>query len=302
MNFRWIFLLLMAFSVQAQSGIEGFLRPSDSLNKTRRNGVFIGQALIAAGTYSALHGLWYKDYEKSGFHFINDSEEWLQMDKAGHAFSTYTLSRMSNDLYAWSGMSRNNRIILSSLTGFAFVSAIEVFDGYSAEWGASPFDIAANAAGSLLYAGQELLWDEQRITMKYSFHSTPYASARPGTLGSSYNEQMVKDYNGQTYWLSVNLNSFLKTETIPDWLNVAVGYGAEGMITGSEFPPANQVFLPEKTRVRQYYLSLDADLTRIKTKSHLLKTVFSAVNCVKIPFPTLEINGRGKAVFRGFYF
>ena len=47
-------------------------------------------------------------------------------------------------------------------------------------------------------------------------------------------ERMLKDYNGQTYWLSANLKSFFQGSNIPAWLNVAVGYGADGMFGGFE--------------------------------------------------------------------
>jgi hypothetical protein len=60
---------------------------------------------------------------------------------------------------------------------------------------------------------------------KFSFHTTQY-QYRPNVLGSSLAEQMLKDYNGQTYWLSVNLHSFYKGSKIPKWLNLAIGYGA----------------------------------------------------------------------------
>jgi hypothetical protein len=74
-------------------------------------------------------------------------------------------------------------------------------------------DIIANASGTALFVSQELLWKEQRITPK--FHTTQYAQYRPNVLGSSLAEQMLKDYNGQTYWLSVNLHSFYKGSKIP---------------------------------------------------------------------------------------
>ena len=45
---------------------------------------------------------------------------------------------------------------------------------------------------------------------------------------------MLKDYNGQTYWLSANLKSFFPGSNIPPWLNVAIGYGADGMFGGFE--------------------------------------------------------------------
>ena len=38
---------------------------------------------------------------------------------------------------------------------------------------------------------------------KFSFHQTKFASQRPETLGASLNEQILKDYNGQTYWFVV---------------------------------------------------------------------------------------------------
>jgi hypothetical protein len=53
------------------------------------------------------------------------------------------------------------------------LTAVEVLDGFSSEWGASSGDIIANA--SALLVSQELLWKEQRITPKFSFHTTQYA-------------------------------------------------------------------------------------------------------------------------------
>ena len=145
------------------------------------------------------------------------------------------------------------------------------------------------------------MWDEQRIIPKFSFHTTPYAAVRPNVLGSSLQEQILKDYNGQTYWLSINMYSFCKEAKIPKWLNLAVGYGAEGMITGNE-AFVNTIFLPESKRYRQFYFSFDADLTKIETKSHFLKTFFSVFNTVKIPSPTFEINGKGTFKFHYIYF
>ncbi|NUY82092.1 DUF2279 domain-containing protein [Flavobacterium sp. MAH-1] len=300
--FFGLFLFLVTTSALAQNGLDGFLKPADSLNVGRRNGVIIAESVFAVGTYAALNQLWYADYDRSDFHFINDNAEWMQMDKVGHVFSTYHLSNQSANLFKWSGMSQRKSSIYGAATGFAFVSAIEIFDGFSQEWGASTGDLAANATGTLLFIGQELLWKEQRITPKFSFHKSPYASVRPDVLGSTMTEQIFKDYNGQTYWLSANVHSFFKqSKIIPKWLNVAFGYGATGMVTG-ENDPVNLVFLPEKGQLRQYYFSLDADLTKIRTNSHLLKTLFSVVNTIKIPAPTIEVNGHGDVKFRPLYF
>lgn len=284
----YTFLFLVVFQIGfCQSKPTHFFKPSDSLNLKRQNTVVITEAILATGTLVGLNQVWYADYPKSDFHFINDNSEWLQMDKAGHLFSSYHLGRFGAEMLQWSGTTKKNQLLYGAGLGFAFLTAVEVMDGYSSEWGASSGDIIANAAGTALYVSQELIWKEQRITPKFSFHSTKYAGLRPSVLGSSFSEQILKDYNGQTYWLSINLSSFTKGSKIPKWLNVALGYGAEGMLTGNkENTFSNIVYNPK--RIRQLYLSLDVDLTKIKTNSHFLKTVFSVFNTVKIPAPTIE--------------
>ena len=288
-------------SSEAQSKLESFLTPSDTLNKNRQNTVIITEAALASATLIGLNQVWYADYPKSDFHFINDNDEWLQMDKIGHFYSAYHLGRFGAEALNWSGASPKKQLIYGAGLGFAFLTAVEVLDGYSAEWGASSGDIIANATGTALYVSQELLWKEQRITPKFSFHTTSYAKLRPDVLGNSLNEQILKDYNGQTYWLSANLHSFAKQSKIPRWLNVAFGYGAEGMISGNN-QNENPDSLQNPVRLRKIYLSFDVDFTKINTKSHFLKTVFSVFNTIKIPAPTLEYTANKGFKAHLFYF
>jgi len=285
----------------AQNQFQDFLTPSDTLTIPRRNSIVIAEAVGLGGALVGLNQLWYKDYKKSDFHFKNDNADWLQMDKAGHAFSAYHIGRFGAEALEWSGASKKNQLLYGSTLGFAFLTTVEVMDGYSAEWGFSWGDVAANASGTVLYVGQELLWKEQRIVPKFSFHRTPYAGARPEVLGSTFSEEILKDYNGQTYWLSVNIHSFFKESKIPKWLNLAVGYGGEGMITADD-ALVNTIFLPEKERTRQFYISFDVDLTKIQTKNHFLKTLFSVFNTIKVPAPTLEFRELGGVKGRILYF
>lgn len=294
-------MMLFASYTYSQNNLESFLKPSDSLNLSRKKTVIIAESTFTAATIIGLNQMWYADYPKSDFHFINDNNDWLQIDKMGHVFSAYHLGNASKNALEWSGISKKNQIIYGATYGFAFLTAIEVMDGYSAEWGASIGDLIANATGSALLISQEMLWKEQRITPKFSFQTTEYAAQRPNVLGKSLNEQILKDYNGQTYWLSANLYSFDKQSKIPKWLNLAIGYGAEGMISGKEnFSDPNITNQPR--RYRQFYISLDADLTKIKTKSHLLKTFFSVFNTIKIPAPSVEITSNGLINFHCLYF
>jgi len=285
----------------AQNSFENFLKPSDSLNKKRQNFVFITEVVLASGALIGLNQLWYADYPKSNFHFINDNSEWLQVDKVGHFYSSYHIGRFGAEALNWSGTSKKNQLIYGASLGFVFLTAVEVMDGFSEEWGASMGDVIANASGTALFVSQELIWKEQRIIPKFSYHKTQYSNYRPDVLGSTVPEQILKDYNGQTYWLSTNLYSFNKGSKIPKWFNLAFGYGAEGMITGNN-ENSSPILVPKPERFRQFYLSLDVDLPKIDTKSHFLKTIFSVFNTVKIPAPTIEYSAHGGFKFHALYF
>jgi len=298
--FKLFFILCFVNVASAQLTPPSFWQASDSLHKPRRNFVAITETSLAAVTLVGLDRIWYADFPRSSFHFINDNNEWLQMDKAGHVFTSYYVGDIGAKVLKWSGVSKKNQLIYGATLGFGFLTAVEVMDGFSAEWGASFGDILANGLGTGLYVGQELVWDEQRIKLKYSFHQTRFAEIRPNKLGNGFLEEVLKDYNGQTYWLSANVHSFFKQSKIPKWFNVAFGYGAEGLIAGTE--KTQLEILPTQQRYRQFYLSLDIDLTKIKTNSTFLNSLFSVINFIKIPAPTLEINSLGKMKFHAIYF
>lgn len=293
--------LLVFQSILAQNSIDTFFTPSDSLNKKRQKSVYISEAVLASATLVGLNQLWYADYPKSKFHFINDNADWMQMDKFGHSYSSYQMGRFGAEALNWSGVSKKNQLIYGASLGFVFLTTVEVMDGFSSEWGASMGDVFANASGTALYVSQELIWNEQRITPKFSFHTTEYANYRPDLLGNSLQEQILKDYNGQTYWFSVNFYSFAKKSKIPKWLNLAFGYGAEGML-GENDAKNHLILATKQENYRQFYLSLDLDLTKINTKSLLLKTIFSVLNTVKIPAPALEYSSHTGFKFHSLYF
>ncbi len=258
----------------------------------------ISQSSLAALTLVGLNQLWYADFERSKFRTTNDNSQWLQMDKLGHVYASYQLGRLGAESLNWAGVSEKDQLIYGATLGLSFLTAVEVFDGFSQEWGFSWGDMLANAGGTVLYVGQGLLWKEQRIALKYSFSNTDFAPLNPNKLGNGLTEEFLKDYNGQTYWLRFNLNSFLKTNFIPNWLNLALGYGANGMLTGKD----DNLLFPNQDRYRQFYLSFDIDLTRIKTNSNLLKTLFSIFNTIKVPIPTLEFNGKNDLKAYYIYF
>ena len=302
-----IFSLLLVFTIalnldsqiQAQQKTPFFQR-SDTLNKKRRTAVYVTEAALATVTLIGLNELWYSQYPRSSFKSLNDNSQWMQMDKFGHIFSSYYIGKMGMDALAWAGETKKNQLLYGATLGFVFLTTIEVLDGFSEEWGFSTGDIMANALGTGLLVGQEVLWDEQRIQMKFSFMTTEYAQNDPEKLGENTIEQILKDYNGQTYWLSFNLRSFFRESKIPKWFNVSIGYGANGLPEGS----LDYSTLPPQPieSYRQLFTSVDVDLTKIPTNSGFLKTMFNVFNFVKIPAPTVEYRTNGTWKFYFLYF
>jgi uncharacterized protein YfiM (DUF2279 family) len=262
--------------------------------------------LLAAGSttaYSAtlvgLHQLWYKEQARTGFHFFDDNAEWKQVDKVGHLYTTYHISRLGTQALHWAGLPPGKAAILGGITGLVFQTPIEVLDGFSAAYGASWGDVAANTAGAVLYVGQQLWWREQRIHPRFSFRPTSLAPLRPNMLGKNLPEQSLKDYNGQTYWLSFDVKPWLGTQSrFPDWLNLSLGYGAQNMVYATDAVNRKQGF----HSYRQYYLSFDVNFTRIPTRSRLLRSLFFVLNTIHVPTPALEFNRERGLVFHPLYF
>lgn len=296
--FIFYLLLIIPTTIFSQD-TTSFFQKSDTLNKKRRNAVYISEAVGASIALTGLNQLWYADYDRSNFHFINDNSSWMQMDKFGHVFSSYYIGKMGMDALDWAGESKKNQLLYGATTGWVFLTAVEILDGHSEKWGFSTGDILANTLGTGLLIGQELLWDEQRIQLKFSFQTSEYAELNPGKLGENTIQQIFKDYNGQTYWFSFNIWSFFKESNFPKWLNIAVGYGADGLLNGT--PDSN---IPPKTNdtYKQFLTSIDVDLTKIKTNSPFLKTVFNVFNFVKIPAPAIEYRGNGDIKFHALHF
>jgi hypothetical protein len=286
---------------------------SGQISKPDKKRIWIvggSQAALWTGSFMALNKAWYADYPKESFHFFNDWDEWQQMDKAGHAWSSYQLSRLSGDMWRWTGIKDKKAIWLGGISGVAYLSIIEILDGFSAEWGFSTGDMLMNIAGAGLYVSQELGWKEQRIQLKMSYYPYSYDPQDKDRalelFGESTAEKILKDYNAQTYWLSANIHSFFPDSRIPRWLNLSLGYNARVMLGGTENiwtdEAGNTIDRTEVERYRRFFLSVDVDLTRIRTRSKFLRSVFSVVNMVKVPAPALEWDSRGN--FRGhlFYF
>lgn len=249
-----------------------------------------GASSAYLGSMIALDQLWYSDFEQTPLHSFDDASQWLQMDKVGHLTTSYQLGKAGHAALRWAGVSDQSARILGGSFGFLYLGGVELLDGKSSEWGFSWSDLGANALGSAAFIAQDAIWNEQRIQFKYSYQKSPYAKYRPEVLGSSASERWLKDYNGQTYWASIRVADFLREDhPWPDFLCVSIGYGADGML-GAENNPLfsdNNTLLPYFERQRQFYLSLDLDLSSFASNRKVLRALLNTFGFIKIPAPTL---------------
>ncbi len=283
-----VLIFLLTFHSKAQTV------DTTQVNKKRLTTFIVGSTVVYSATLVGLSELWYSQSGRQDFTWFNDNNEWKQVDKMGHFFSAYYFSYSTSKALQWTGVQPKKADWIGAVTGFAIMLPIEILDGYSEAYGASSGDLLANALGAGFFYGQSALWKEQRIYPKFSFHRTEYAPLRPDVLGDNAISEMLKDYNGQTYWLSVDMDKFVR---FPTWLNLGVGYGAEGMVYATD----EENELNGYHAYRQFYFTLDFDLTAIKTRSKVLKTILFFANMIKLPSPTIQFSSNGTR-FYAFYF
>ncbi len=66
----------------------------------------------------------YLDYPQSGFHTINDWENWMQMDKVGHATVSYVVGQSGYDAFKWSGWDEKKAVWYGGMVGFTYLTKI----------------------------------------------------------------------------------------------------------------------------------------------------------------------------------
>ncbi len=284
-------------------------------NWKRTVGISAAATLAYTASMYNLNRFWYSNFERSSFHFYNDWGEWNQMDKVGHFWTAYTESLYMARLYKWAGVPHKKAAWIGGMLGWTYQASIELLDGFSERWGASMSDVAFNTLGSALFVAQELLWEEQRIKAKFSFHFKNYDNFDPLTqervddlFGVNLSERILKDYNAQTYWVSFNPFHFSPNSQsrFPKWLDIAVGYGVEDIFGGfeNEWTLEDESLIDRKyiKRQRQYYLSVAIDWNKIHTGSKVADILLRALNIFKLPAPSLQLDNEGQIRFYPIYF
>ena len=301
MGKKVISLLILTFFILNYIIAQDTLNHSSDVQKNALIISLISGSAFFSGAISSIS--YFKNDEPCGFHFINDNKGYLQTDKLKHSYGSYIASNIGYQVLLNAGVKKKSALLLGGTMGLLILTPKEIFDGFSKDGGFSWGDMLADGAGSALFVGQELLFGKQIANYKFSFSRSKYARQANGFLGRNLLQSFFQDYNGHTFWLSINANKiFLKTK-LPDWVNLAAGYSANGMFGEFEnIDSFNGVDIPETRRYRQYLFSFDIDWSKIKTRSGFLRTIFKGMNYIKVPFPAFEINSLGKLKGYWIYF
>ena len=236
--------------------------------------------------YQTLQKPWWSG-EKSDFHVINDwwGNYAMEVDKAAHALAAQSTALTATWSYEWAGMSRRQALFWGGVTGLATLTQVELLDGYTRKYGFSSGDCAANVAGAFWPLAQDLWRPLQVLTFKMSYHTARFESGTAPNL--------LEDYSRQTYWLALDVNGVLPRSARrywPDWLGVAVGYGVD-----------NAFARDRSDRVREFYLALDLDPTRLPIGNGSLARILAPLHYVHLPAPAIRIRDDGMKFFALYF-
>jgi len=258
----------------------------------------VGSAVAATviGLHINQSNAWWSGQRRS-FHFVEDWQSALQVDKLGHTFGSYIMSYAFSESLIASGFSWDDATIYGASLGLLYQTYVETEDGFARDWGFSPTDWYADAFGAMFFVAQHYIPFLQNITPKWQFVPSEWTGKpiinRPRTF--------IDDYNSSTFWWSFDVYNMLPKESKkywPPWLSVAVGYGGDAI--DAVVDPTQP---PDQLGLRRYIVGLDLNLVRLLPEGPSFWNWFrQTLNCIKLPMPSVEFSKTGTRFYMFYPF
>ncbi|MBL7976975.1 MAG: hypothetical protein JNN12_01445 [Bacteroidetes Order II. Incertae sedis bacterium] len=240
------------------------------------------------GILALLWQLWYADYPLTGFHWHNDWGNWAHMDKLGHFLTSKSIATIIGTyLVEDLNLPRRKAGWVAALAGGMGNSQLELLDGISEEWGASPWDLMFNFTGGAIGGLKIAEPDKTKgLDFKISYHPSPqYDPKLSKSFLLRYGGNFLKDYEGETQWVIIRPQYWVKhgpVSKLPRWFGLALGYGAENIPKARKENPDEHV--PE------WYFALDVDVRHlIPLKTKFAKRFADIAFVIKLPTPTVRL-------------
>ena len=285
MNLKSLFILpfLVSFSLS--------LFAQQDTNKVNKGKIFLVSSslgLALTGSYLYIEKSWWAD-KQIPFHFDDgmDLKYALNVDKAGHFMGGIVATDYFSSSMEWAGMNEKKSLWYGAFFGSGLQLAIEMKDAYAPYWGFSKWDLALGSTGSFWPVAQYYNDNLKAVNFKFSYykHSNIYwdLDRQRGKKINKYAWQ--DDYPNQTYWITFDINHFIKTCCWPDWLNVAIGFGLDD----------TQYLNKDNTKIggnNEWYIALDYDIPKMfeKWNSPTGKKIKHLFNYFHFPAPTIRIS------------
>jgi hypothetical protein len=251
----------------------------------------VAMASVYTGLVVGLHinqnNAWWKD-DSGDWHVVEDIEYARGLDKLGHIYSGYFTSTVCNDLLVECGFDAESSTLIGAGMGLAYMTYVEIEDGFATNWGFSPSDAASNVVGVGLFVLQHYAPFFQNFTPRWSYVPAEWTGER------TINERpktFIDDYNSTTFWLACNVNNLLPKSAEPywpDWLMFSVGYGIRNYaVTNPDGTPVGVT--------RRFLFGLDYNWSKIipETNIGFVNYLRQVLNYIRIPGPTIEVGDDG---------
>jgi Predicted periplasmic lipoprotein (DUF2279) len=229
-------------------------------------------------------GVWLHNYQRNSwwagqrgqFHIQNDWDYSMSADKCGHFFDGYFIHNLYSGAFEWAGFDEKSAMWMGTLFSLAYMTDIEIEDGFATDWGFSPGDEFFNTLGAFYPVFQYYAKPLREFNFKWSYF--PSDDLRNGNKQGAF----LDDYNGQTLWLSIGVWKFMPKSVQkywPDFFNIALGYGVKH-------------YTDYANRYQDFYIALDFDYRKIiPGDSKFMLWVKDILNHFRLlPAPGIRIN------------
>lgn len=306
----WVLILLMATSpIAAQAPDQtGTTKPvaGVDLESSTADEALRPRRLVALGAlgvtahyigYQYFERAWYQGEKRDRIRWLQDwsGETYVNVDKGGHFMSGLFMSSSIGQAFEWTGLTPRKAAVAGALTSWVLLFEVEMRDAYFDQWGFSIPDFVANTAGvsvPLLHAfvpatqavGFKFSWFPSRL---YRDYDARLAADLPRT------RYAIDDYEGMTFWTTFAVESVLRgraRQMWPDWLGLALGYGATGMHGSNVKSRGRDRQYPDRPEAQpEIILSLDADTRYLPGKNEVWSLFKEQLNWLHLPAPAIRV-------------
>jgi hypothetical protein len=263
-----------------------YLNKTCELNPFKKDinyAVLAGMGAAFLGTAISVHlyqqKAWWSN-QRTSFHFQNDWNYALGIDKIGHAYGAMLIQHgISSGLEA-ANLSSQQCVWYGSIAALSFQTFIEIEDGFGPQWGFSPGDFYSNVVGSAYPVLQYYYPVLKNFMLKVSYWPHDLNKTNPV---SGQKHIVADDYHGQKFWFSTRIKNILprSVDSIwPEFLMLAIGMGVKNLDGNG----GGQ---------RDFYIALDLDAETIPLYGSFWQFVKNTLNFVHLPMPGVRVTSGG---------